>query len=317
MYNWEVGKAVTQKVLAIVGPTAVGKSALAVALAQEFAGQVISGDSMQVYQGLDIGTAKVTPQEMQGVPHYLIDTNQVDERFSVADFVQQSRKYIGQIAAQAQLPIIAGGTGFYLQALFDNFQLGTDDYDASEKERKQWQQFLHIHGPKALWDRLAQVDPQAAAKIPVGNSRRVIRALEVYQKTGKLFSAQQDQVSGEFDPLIIGLNAERSLVYDRINQRVDQMVAAGLVDEARWLYERGGLSLPAGRGIGYKELYPYFAGEISLDEAVMTIKKNSRHYAKRQLTWFRNKMNVKWFNIVEHPAELAEIRQLINKWLKE
>lgn len=304
-----------QKVLVIVGPTAVGKTALSIKLAHEFNGEVISGDSMQVYQGLDIGTAKVTPTEMDGIPHYLIDILRPDQQFTVADFVSMSQTKLAEIGAQQKLPLIVGGTGLYVQALLDNFGLGATTQFTDEQVRADLEAFAAKEGKQALWNRLAQLDPQAAQKIPVNNVRRVVRALEVCQVSGQLFSAQADSASGDYDPLIIGLNTERQVLYQRINQRVDLMVKAGLVDEARQLYQAGGTKLAAGKGIGYKELYPYFAGTAPLADCVERIKINSRHYAKRQLTWFRNRMEVNWFDIVSDPDQQEQIKQLIASWL--
>lgn len=306
-----------QKLLLIVGPTAVGKTALSVELAKRFAGEIISGDSLQVYQKLDIGTAKVTPDEMQGVPHYMLDIKQVEQRFSVADFIAECDRDAQMIAHHGKLPLLVGGTGFYLHALLNGFQLGQDSYDSSEKERAKWHLFAKEKGKEALWQKLAAIDPKAAQKIPWQNEQRVVRALEVYEKTGQLFSAQKDERALRYDPLVLGLTTERGLLYERIEQRVDLMVKQGLVEEAKWLYQKGGAALPAGKGIGYKEFYPYFAGEITLAEAIAKVKQNSRRYAKRQLTWFRNKMDVHWFDLVQEPDQLAQVHELVSNWLKE
>ena len=303
------------KVLLIVGPTAVGKTALSLELAQRFNGEVISGDSMQVYRHLDIGTAKATPEEQQVVPHHLIDIVDVTERYSVADFMHQATRQITAITARGHLPLLVGGTGFYLQALLDNLTLGNDHY-TDDTLRQKWHTYAEEHGRQALWDRLNDVDPPAAAKILPNNERRVVRALEVYERTGKRFSAQQVNAA-PFDPYIIGLTTARDVLYARINARVDAMVEAGLVDEARWLYEQGGAVLPAGKGIGYKELYPYFAGQISLEDAVALVKRNSRRYAKRQLTWFRNQMTVHWYDLVAHPEQQHQIETDVNQWLQD
>ncbi|GAJ25265.1 tRNA delta(2)-isopentenylpyrophosphate transferase [Liquorilactobacillus sucicola DSM 21376 = JCM 15457] len=305
----------SKKILLIVGPTAVGKTELSIEIAQRFNGAVISGDSMQFYRKLDIGTAKIKKSEMQGITHYMIDIRNVDERFSVADFVRNCRQKIDEILAQGKLPLIVGGTGFYLQALLDNFQLGDDSYDNALSLRSKWHKYALEMGKLELWKRLEEIDPQAAAKIPPNNERRVVRALEVFEKTGKLFSSQNDQANAEFDPLLIGLTTDRRLLYERINKRVDLMLNAGLAAEARWLFESGGENLPAGRGIGYKELYEYFEGKIELENAITEIKKNSRHYAKRQLTWFRNKMEVNWFDILNNPTDKKLITEKVQKWL--
>lgn len=307
----------SQKVLMIVGPTAVGKTALSVKLAKKYHGQIISGDSMQVYQGLNIGTAKVTKQEMQGIPHYLIDELPINQRFSVADFITKAKNAIIQIQSQNSLPIIVGGTGFYLQSLVDNFHFGKDQY-LDDHFRTELHQFATKYGQQALWNRLFQVDPVAAQKIPVTNERRVTRALEVFQKTGRRFSSQQDHANSQYDFLILGLNTERSLLYQRINQRVDIMVQKGVINEAHQLYLNGGLNLPAGKGIGYKEFYPYFAHQASLEDCIEKVKQNSRHYAKRQLTWFRNKMDVDWFDLVQHSKnDFPKINYKVTEWLKE
>lgn len=305
-----------QKVLVIVGPTAVGKTDLSIKLAHLFNGEVISGDSMQVYQGLDVGTAKVTEREMDGIDHHLLNILKPDQPFSVADFVDNSKKEIKKIATKQHLPIIVGGTGLYIQALLDGFNLGSPDTPVGQDIRKELEKFAVSHGNKALWDRLEKVDPKAAQKIPVNNVRRVVRALEVYLQTGELFSKQNDVGSRKLDPLIIGLNTDRKLLYERINSRVEHMMDDGLLPEARQLYQDGGGELPAGKGIGYKELFPFFAGEAELEQCVELIKKNSRHYAKRQLTWFRNRMNVSWFDLVQNPQEIAKIEQMVTEWIK-
>ncbi|KRK89866.1 tRNA (adenosine(37)-N6)-dimethylallyltransferase MiaA [Lentilactobacillus sunkii] len=303
------------KVLAIVGPTAVGKTALSIKLAHEFNGEIISGDSMQVYQGLDIGTAKVTKTEMDGVKHHLIDIRQIDERFSVADFVDAASKLIQTITAEGRLPIIVGGTGFYLQALLSGLELGGDEYQ-DDHLRKQLLNEAQTDGNEILHQRLNRVDPDAAAGIPVNNVRRVIRALEVYIKTGHRFSDQQN-AKNQYDAFVIGLTTDRSLLYQRINERVDQMVKAGLLNEAQHLYDEGGQEFQSGKGIGYRELFPYFEQRMALDDAVDLIKKDSRHYAKRQLTWFRNKTQPKpnWYNLVEYPNTLENIKNDVTEWL--
>lgn len=303
-------------VVAIVGPTAVGKTKLSIQMAKQLNGEIISGDSMQVYRKLDIGTAKVMPAEMDGIVHHLINIKDFDERFSVAEFKQLAEQLIEDIHQRGKLPIIVGGTGFYLQALTDNLTLGNDDYDeTSDKIRKQFHDQLAADGPEALWQQLFELDEAAAKKIPQTNSRRVIRALEVIQRTGQLFSDQESS-RPKYNFKLIGLDTERSVLYQRINQRVDQMIAQGLLDEAKWLYQQGGRDSPASKGIGYHELFNYFDNQISLEVAVENIKKDSRHYAKRQLTWFRNKMTVNWFNLVSGQNTIEQVNNSILKWLK-
>lgn len=305
-----------QKILLIVGPTAVGKTNLSIELAKKFNAEIISGDSMQVYRKLDVGTAKITPSEMRGIKHYLIDECNIDERFSVALFIEKCRKAIKEIQAQGKLPLIVGGTGFYLQALLDNFSLGNDKYDSQEVIRNKWHAFAKEKGQQALWEELAKTDLLAAQKIPVTNERRVVRALEVIEKTGRLFSQQADQASLEFDPFLIGLTTQRDVLYERINRRVDLMLTQGLLEEVKYLYAHGGSDLPGGKGIGYKEFYPYLQGLKTLEECSVEAKKNSRHYAKRQLTWFRNKMNVNWYDLVLHPEELTQVINDVEIWLE-
>ncbi len=304
------------KAIAIVGPTAVGKTALSIQLAHDLNGEVISGDSMQIYRHLDIGTAKITPAEMDGVPHHLIDIRNLNQRFSAAEFQKLANEQIDQIAARQHLPMVVGGTGFYLQTLTENLALGADHFDEqSQRIRDYWHQMADQKGPEAVWKQLYQKDPQAAKQIPVGNLRRVIRALEVIEKTGQLFS-QQTQTKSDNEFLLIGLTTERSVLYERINQRVDLMIKEGLLDEARWLYEQGGENYQSGKGIGYRELFPYFKGETTLADAIAKIKQDSRHYAKRQLTWFRNKMNVQWYDLVSGRNTTNEIEADVKEWLK-
>ncbi|MEO5283817.1 tRNA (adenosine(37)-N6)-dimethylallyltransferase MiaA [Limosilactobacillus sp. WILCCON 0053] len=304
------------KAIAIVGPTAVGKTALSIQLAHHLNGEVISGDSMQIYRHLDIGTAKITPTEMEGVPHHLINIRDLNQRFSAAEFQKLANEQIEQIEHRGHLPMIVGGTGFYLQTLTENLALGADHFDEeSQRIRDYWHEKAAQNGPEYVWDQLRKKDPQAAAQIPTGNLRRIIRALEVIEKTGHLFSQQtQNKTANEF--LLIGLTTERSVLYERINQRVDLMIKNGLLDEARWLYEQGGENYQSGKGIGYRELFSYFKGETTLDDAVAKIKQDSRHYAKRQLTWFRNKMNVQWYDLVSGRNTTNEIEAVVKNWLK-
>ena len=305
------------KVVAIVGPTAVGKTALSIEIAKALDGEVISGDSMQVYRHLDIGTAKITPEEMTGIPHHLIDICDINEQYSVAKFKQEANQWIQKITSAKHLPLIVGGTGFYLQSLTNNLSLGgQQDEKASQEFRQRLLEVLQEKGEHYLWEQLQEKDPQAAAAVPEHNSRRIIRALEVIENNGQLFS-DQEQKQAHDDFLLIGLTTARPVLYQRINQRVDLMMKNGLLEEAKWLYDNGGKDLPAGKGIGYHELFPYFEGQCSLEEAVEKIKRDSRHYAKRQLTWFRNKMDVNWFDLVSGQNDTNEIKQFIISWLKK
>ncbi len=303
-----------EKVLAIVGPTAVGKTALAIDLAQKFNGEIISGDSMQVYRHLDIGTAKATPAEQTQATHHLIDVKDVDQQFTVAQFVAAAQELIPAITARGHLPIIAGGTGFYLQALFDGLKLGAEaPGDPSVRDR--FRAIAQEKGAEYLWQQLDAKDPQAAAKIPVTNIRRTVRALEVIAVTGQLFSRQENG-GPQYDELYLALNTDRNLLYDRINQRVDLMAQSGLVDEVRWLASQGGTALPAATGIGYRELLPVLDQPDRIPAAIDQVKQDSRHYAKRQLTWFRNQTTATWYDLVQHPEQRTTIEAQVSDWLK-
>lgn len=305
-----------RNIVLIAGPTAVGKTALSIQLAKHLNGEVVSGDSMQVYRHLDIGTAKVTKAEMDGVVHHLIDVRNVDQRFSVADFKQMAGDVIADIDERGKLPLVVGGTGFYLQALVENLSLGNDHFDdESAHIRQHWHALADEKGVAYIHEQLAKKDPQAAAAIPQGNLRRTIRALEVIEKTGKRFSEQPSRAP-QYNYFTVGLNTARPVLYQRINQRVDQMMAAGLLDEAKWLFDQGGLNYQAGKGIGYRELFSYFAGECSLDDAVAKIKQDSRHYAKRQLTWFRHHFDTHWYDLVSGIDSIEDIEEAIVDWLK-
>lgn len=304
-----------QKVLIIVGPTAVGKTSLSIKLAKKLNGEVISGDSMQVYKHLDIGTAKVTKEESEGIVHHLIDIIDVDKRYSAADFVESANKLIDDIHKKGKLPIIVGGTGFYIQSLVDGLNLGGDHYD-NEEYRNQMRAFAEENGKHALWLKLRSIDEVSAEKIGEENERRVIRALEVYHNTGVRFSEQTNNAVS-IDPYIIALNTDRQVLYDRINKRVDIMFKEGLIDEAKWLDQKGDISLPAYKGIGYREFINYFHGDLDLEDVSELIKKDSRHYAKRQLTWFRNKMKVNWYGIISNMEVVKNIEKDVFNWLND
>lgn len=285
------------KVLVIVGPTAVGKTALGITLAKQFDGEVISGDSMQIYQGMDIGTAKVTAEEKENIPHHMIDIVEPSESFSVASFQTQVREHIGAIQQRGKLPIIVGGTGLYINAILYDYQFSDQKRDLSYQ--KKIEQEIEESGIEAVYQRLKTVDPVQAKSIHPNNLRRVIRALEVYDRTGQTMTELQKSQSKTpiYDAIIIGLEMERSLLYQRIDQRVDLMIEKGLIDEVRSFYDNGLKHVQSMQAIGYKEFIPYFEGEYDLARAVELLKRNSRRYAKRQYTWFRNQLNVKWYSI--------------------
>lgn len=301
------------KLLVIAGPTAVGKTKLSIEIAKKFNGEIISGDSMQVYRKLNVGTAKIKQSEMDGIRHYLIDIRNYNERFSVSDFIQAAKKIIDEIVQKGKLPIIVGGTGFYLSSLLNNYQLGNDDFN--QNKRDEIENYLSINGKHKLWKYLFQIDPKAAVNIPENNTRRVIRAIEVFENTGNLFSNQNDKNDNKMDEKIIILNTDRNILYERINNRVDKMMDNGLLTEAKWLFEHRGYEYQSGKGIGYKEFNDYFSGIQSLEKSVDLIKQNSRHYAKRQLTWFRNKMNATWFDGIKDKD--SDILLNIQNWMEE
>jgi tRNA dimethylallyltransferase len=284
------------KIIVIVGPTAVGKTALSIEIAKKFNGEVISGDSMQVYKKLDIGTAKVTKEEMNGITHHMIDILEPYESFSVADFQSRVRKCIEDIHSRGKNVIIAGGTGLYIQSVLYNYQFSNEARD-NQYEQKIIDD-INTHGIDYVYGRLQQIDPEQAKKIHPNNERRVIRALEVYDRTGVTMTEQSIQSTNSiYDSKIIGLDMERSVLYYRINKRVDEMIAKGLLNEVQYMVEKDYLDCQSMKGIGYKELIPYVQGEEKLETSIELLKRNSRRFAKRQYTWFRNKMNVEWYAI--------------------
>lgn len=272
------------KILVVVGPTAVGKTALGIALAQRFQGEIISGDSQQVYRQLDIGTAKASREEQAAVRHHLIDVREVTQGYSAFDFVKQAKELISDITGRGKLPIVVGGTGLYVQSLLEGYHLGGE---LDQAGLLAYRQELEELSDDAL--RL-QVE-QAGLDIAQFNRRRGIRALELAR-----FGHDMTNQEPPYEAHLIGLTDEREKIYERINARVDAMMEQGLLAEANWLYETAPES-QASRGIGYKEMFPYFAGEMALEEAVAAIKQNTRRFAKRQLTWFRNRMNVTFYHL--------------------
>ncbi len=310
-----------EKIVVIVGPTAVGKTSFSLEVAKKFNGEIISGDSMQVYKHLDIGTAKVTSEEMGDIPHHLIDVKEIDQSYTVSDFQEDAGKQIEDIAKRNHLPIIVGGTGLYIESLL--YPVSHSEAEPNLALRSEFEQFAEDHGNQTLWQRLNEIDPKAAEKIHPNNVRRVVRALEVYYETGQLFSTFQNEKKNkeaEYDAFIIGLNTERPLLYERINKRVDLMMANGLLKEARRLWGELGPEpeSQSTKGIGYKELFGYFNEETTLEEATALIKRNSRRYAKRQLTWFRNRFeNVHWYDLILKPEEEAESLEKIKRFLED
>lgn len=282
--------------IVLVGPTAVGKTELAVNLALHFGAQIISADSMQIYQGMDIGTAKPTLEERKGVPHHLIDLVPPDQPFTVVDYQEHYNQVRSRLAKEGILPLLTGGTGLYIRAVTQGFIFPVPPPDP--QLRAALKQEAESRGHEAVYRRLQALDPEAARKIHPNDLKRTLRALEVILATGRPFSAQQQAERRTLprDVVYIGLHRERAELYDRINRRVDRMIAAGLVEEVASLLVQGyGPDLQSMQGLGYKELIPVVQGRTSLAEAVELLKKRTRHYAKRQETWFRREPVEKWF----------------------
>ncbi|MCG7342949.1 tRNA (adenosine(37)-N6)-dimethylallyltransferase MiaA [Sporosarcina sp. ACRSL] len=297
----------TNKVIAIVGPTASGKTSLSIELAKRLDGEIINGDAMQVYKELNIGTAKITDDEKEGIPHHLFDIKEPTESFSVAEYQSAVRSCIEDIRSRDKQPIIVGGTGLYIQSVLFDFRFTEEAGD--EKIRAELEKELELEGgAERLYNRLQKIDPVSAEKIHPNNHRRLVRALEIIEVTGKTKN-EHEQGAGEeplYDHLIVGLTLDRELLYERINQRVDQMMNDGLLEEARGLWNKGVRNVQSVQAIGYKELYEHFEGLITLDEAVDLIKKNTRHYAKRQMTYFRNKVNISWFDALLNKEKIVD-----------
>ncbi len=282
----------------LTGPTAVGKTELSIALANLVHGSIISADSMQVYRHMDIGSAKIKKEEMCGIPHYLIDVFEPDEEFHVVRFQEYAKKYMEKIYKEGKIPIIVGGTGFYIQALLYDIDFTKQSEDKSY--RNQLERIAMEQGPHILYEKLAQVDPKAAEEIHKNNVKRVIRALEFYHLSGNKISEHNEierQRESPYHFIYFVLKDEREHLYERINQRVDQMITEGLVEEVRNLkkmgYQKHMVSM---QGLGYKEILDYLDGICTLEEAIYKIKRDTRHFAKRQLTWFRREREVTWIN---------------------
>ena len=284
-----------QKLLILTGPTAVGKTDLSIKLAKKIGGEIISADSMQVYRKMDIGTAKISKDEMQGIPHYLIDCMEPDEEFNVTVFQKMAMNAIKVITANGHIPILTGGTAFYIQALLYGVDFTEEDHDDSFRNCL-YEKAKTTQGKKQIYKMLMETDPEYAQSVHENNVRRVIRALEYHHFTGKKFSQyneNQRKRDAIYDFRYFVLTDERSHLYERIDSRVDSMMKQGLLQEVKSLYEmKYDRSLISMQGVGYKELFSYLDGKSSLEEAVEEIKKNTRHFAKRQMTWFRREKEV-------------------------
>ncbi len=284
-----------EKVIVIVGPTAVGKTKMSVELAKRINGEIISGDSMQIYKSMDIGTAKVTSQEMDGIPHYLIDIKEPDENYSVKDFQDEVRKCIHDISSRGKVPIIVGGTGLYIKAALYDYEFSESPLDQSYYIEK----YQH-YSDDQLYQYLKKIDQESAEQLHPHNRQRVLRAIAIYESTGTKKSemiARQEHCL-LYDAYFVGLTLDREVLYQRINHRVDLMVEQGLLGEIDNLMKKGySQDLQSMKAIGYKEWFAYYQGHQSKEETIELIKKHSRQYAKRQYTWFKNQVPVHWFDV--------------------
>ena len=286
------------KLVIIAGPTAVGKTKISIELAKKISGEIISADSMQVYKGMDIGTAKIRPEEMQGIPHHLINILDPLEDFNVVEFAKRSKEALLNIQSRGKIPILVGGTGFYIQSVLYDIDFTENDNDPAY--RRELEEEARIKGGDVLHERLKEIDPEAAEAIHPNNIKRVIRALEFYEKSkGKISDHNKEQRAKKspYDFKYFALINDRSLIYSNIEKRVDMMLEEGLVDEVKGLLDRGvGRDRVSMQGLGYKEIAAYLANEISLEEAVYILKRDTRHFAKRQITWLKREPDVIWFD---------------------
>ena len=284
--------------IVLTGPTAVGKTSLSIALARAVEGEIISADSMQVYKHMDIGSAKIKKEEMEGIPHYLIDVLEPDEEFHVVRFQEMAKEAMKEIYSKGKIPILTGGTGFYIQAVVKDIDFSQDTEKSSVRERLE--NLAQEKGGEYLHELLAQRDPESAEKIHPNNIKRVIRALEYYELTREKISLHNEREGEKVSPYNTAyfvLNDHRERLYEKIDRRVDQMLDEGLVEEVRRLAQMGYTrDMVSMQGLGYKEILAYLEGEYSLEEAVYVLKRDTRHFAKRQLTWFRREKDVIWVN---------------------
>ena len=298
-----------QKLIIINGPTAVGKTAVSVELALRIDGEIISADSMQVYRGMDIGTAKIRPEEMRGVPHHLIDIIDPDKPFSVLEFKALAKQCIDEITARGHVPIIAGGTGFYIQAVLYDIDFTQYDDDRQAEIRKRLEDELQKNGALYLFERLKKIDPVYADIIHPNNTKRLLHGLEFYELTGKRLSEHNEEQAvreSPYDFRYFVLTDDRDSIYERINKRVDIMMDDGLEAEVRKLLDKGYTEdMQSMLGIGYKEMCDYIEGRATYEEAVDAIKRETRHYAKKQLTWFKREHEVEFIDIRDYPDRIA------------
>lgn len=305
--------------IVLTGPTAVGKTSLSISLAKAVNGEIISADSMQVYKGMDIGSAKIRKEEMQGVTHYLVDILEPEEEFHIVKFQELAKAALEEIYAKGKIPILVGGTGFYIQAVTRDI-----DFTQAEQEtsyREELEQFAKEKGAEYLHEKLREVDSKSAENIHANNVKRVIRALEFYHQNGTPISEHNEEQKQQTSPYNLAyfvLTAPREILYERIDRRVDQMMEEGLLEEVKSLRERGcHRGMVSMQGLGYKEILAYLEGEYPLEEAARILKRDTRHFAKRQLTWFRREQDVIWVDKEQFHWNEAEILEYMMSVLKE
>lgn len=298
--------------IVVVGPTGVGKSDLAVEIAKIVGGEIVSADSMQIYRMMDIGTAKMTPEEMQGIPHHLIDIVDPDQEFTVAEYVKYADRAIKAIRERGNTPIVAGGTGLYIKALLEDFLF--PDQGADWEFRDEMKRIAEVEGNQFLHTRLAEVDPITASRLHPNDVRRVVRALEVYKRTGMPMSSQMASYGParqRFKAFQVGLTCDRQLLYKRIDLRVDKMVAMGLVNEVKSLVDSGyGNAVISMQALGYKEIIWYLKGLTVYEESIELLKRETRRYSKRQLSWFRRDSSIIWYDRFDY-SDLKELAQIV------
>lgn len=286
-----------KNIIIIAGPTASGKTKLSVDLAKAINGEIISADSMQIYKGMDIGTAKIRKSEMDGVVHYLVDDIEPDERYTVSDFKTRAEEYIEDIIRRGKVPIIVGGTGLYINSIL--YELNMKNGETNFEIRNKLEELAKVKGNVFMHEKLKKIDPISSERIHPNNVKRVIRAIEVFETTGKLFSDQYDfrKLNDKYNPIYFCLTMDRKKLYNRINMRIDMMLEEGLIEEVKTLINNGfDIKLPSMQGLGYKEIISYLNDEITLEEAIYLLKRDTRRFAKRQLTWFRREELVNWID---------------------
>ena len=303
----------------LTGPTAVGKTKASIGLAKAINGEIISADSMQVYKYMDIGSAKIRPEEMDGVKHYLVDVLDPEEEFHVVKFQQMAKEALNEIYAKGKIPIVVGGTGFYIQALLYDIDFTESNEDLSY--RQELEELANIHGVEYVHSMLREVDPVSAESIHANNLKRVIRALEFYKQTGEKISDHNEKERAKespYDFCYFVLNDDRQLLYDRIDLRIDKMLEDGLLEEVTALKNKGYTKdMVAMQGLGYKEILDYLNGACTLEEAIYILKRDTRHFAKRQLTWFRRERDVIWVDKNKYDHDEDKILNVMLSYVKE